>query len=156
MLALGASPFIMQATECLVQLTYNSGMQHYGNDYYVGAMTILFSIMQMLFLPLSGLTQGAQPILSYNYGAGNHERVKKAFRLLFAAGVGFTLVGTGAVLLFPQVFIRLFSDNVQVIEIGVYAARIYMFGFLIMAPRWPASRPSWLWDRRRSPYSWRS
>ena len=62
-LALGASPFIMQATECLVQLTYNSGMQHYGNDYYVGAMTILFSIMQMLFLPLSGLTQGAQPIL---------------------------------------------------------------------------------------------
>ena len=131
-LALGASPFIMQATECLVQLTYNSGMQHYGNDYYVGAMTILFSIMQMLFLPLSGLTQGAQPIISYNFGAGNHERVKKAFKLLFAAGVGFSLVGTGAVLLFPQVFIRLFSDNAQVIEIGIYAARIYLFGFLIM------------------------
>ncbi len=128
----GASPFIMQATECLVQLTYNSGMQHYGNDYYVGAMTILFSIMQMLFLPLSGLTQGAQPIISYNFGAGNHERVKKAFKLLFAAGVGFSLVGTGAVLLFPQVFIRLFSDNAQVIEIGIYAARIYLFGFLIM------------------------
>ena len=131
-LALGMSPFIMQATECLVQLTYNSGMQHYGNDYYVGAMTILFSIMQMLFLPLSGLTQGAQPIISYNFGAGNHERVKKAFKLLFAAGVGFSLVGTGAVLLFPQVFIRLFSDNAQVIEIGIYAARIYLFGFLIM------------------------
>ena len=131
-LALGASPFIMQATECLVQLTYNSGMQHYGNDYYVGAMTILFSIMQMLFLPLSGLTQGAQPIISYNFGAGNHERVKKAFKLLFAAGVGFSLVGTGAVLLFPQVFIRLFSDNAQVIEIGIYAARIYLFGFLIL------------------------
>ena len=68
----------------------------------------------------------------FTFGAGNHERVKKAFKLLFAAGVGFSLVGTGAVLLFPQVFIRLFSDNVQVIEIGVYAARIYMFGFLIM------------------------
>ena len=88
--------------------------------------------MQMLFLPLSGLTQGAQPIISYNFGAGNHERVKKAFKLLFAAGVGFSLVGTGAVLLFPQVFIRLFSDNAQVIEIGIYAARIYLFGFLIM------------------------
>lgn len=131
-LALGASPFIMQSTECLVQLTYNSGMQKYGNDYYVGAMTILFSIMQMLFLPLSGLTQGAQPILSYNYGAGNKERVKQAFRLLFAISLGFSLAATGIVLLFPEVFIRLFSDNEEIIKIGVYAVRIYMFGFLIM------------------------
>lgn len=131
-LALGASPFFMQSTECLVQLTYNSGMQYYGNDYYVGAMTILFSVMQMLFLPLAGLTQGAQPILSYNYGAGNKERVKKAFRLLFALSLGFSFIATGTVLLFPSVFIRLFSDNEEIIRIGVYAARIYMFGFLIM------------------------
>jgi len=130
--ALGASPFIMQSTECLVQLTYNSGMQTYGNDYYVGAMTIMFSIMQMLFLPLSGLSQGAQPILSYNYGAGNRERVKKAFKLLFAAALGFSLVSTGIVLLFPEVFIRLFSDNEEIIRIGVYAVRIYMVGFLLM------------------------
>ena len=131
-MALGASPFIMQATECLVQLTYNSGMQTYGNDYYVGAMTILFSIMQMLFLPLSGLTQGAQPIISYNYGAGNRERVKNAFKLLFGISLGFSLAATGIVLLFPSAFIRLFSDNEEVIRIGVYAARIYLFGFLIM------------------------
>lgn len=131
-LALGASPFIMQSTECLVQLTYNSGMQTYGNDYYVGAMTILFSIMQMLFLPMSGLTQGAQPIISYNYGAGNMERVKKAFQLLFVIALGFSLVATGTVLLLPNVFIRLFSTNEEIISIGVYAVRIYMFGFLIM------------------------
>lgn len=131
-LALGAAPFIMQSTECLVQLTYNSGMQNYGNDYYVGAMTILFSIMQMLFLPLSGLTQGAQPIISYNYGAGDTARVKKAFKLLLAYALGFSIVSTGSVLLFPSFFIKLFSDNEEIIRIGVYAARIYMFGFLIM------------------------
>ena len=131
-MALGTSPFIMQSTECLVQLTYNSGMQRYGNDYYVGAMTILFSIMQMLFLPLSGLTQGTQPILSYNFGAGNKERVKKAFKLLFVLSLGFSLIATGVVLLFPELFIRMFSDNEEIIHIGVYAVRIYMFGFLVM------------------------
>lgn len=131
-MALGISPFIMQSTECLVQLTYNSGMQKYGNDYYVGAMTILFSIMQMLFLPMSGLTQGAQPVFSYNYGAGNQERVKKAFRLLLTMTLGFTLIATGTILLFPEVFIRLFSDNEEIIKIGVYAVRIYLFGFLFM------------------------
>lgn len=131
-LALGSAPFIMQATECLVQLTYNSGMQKYGNDYYVGAMTILFSIMQMLFLPMNGLAQGAQPILSYNYGAGNQMRVKQAFRLLLTASLIFSAVATGTILLFPEVFIRLFSDNAEIVRIGVYAVRIYLFGFLVM------------------------
>lgn len=130
--ALGAAPFIMQSTECLVQLTYNSGMQTYGNDYYVGAMTILFSIMQMLFLPMTGLTQGAQPILSYNFGAGNRERVKKAFRLLFMICIAFSLTATGMILLFPAFFIGLFSANEEIIAIGSRAIRIYMSGFLIM------------------------
>lgn len=131
-LALGASPFIMQSTECLVQLTYNSGMQRYGNDFYVGAMTVIFSIMQMLFLPLSGLTQGAQPIISYNYGAGNTERVKKAFKLLFITSLTFSFVTTGIVILFPSTFISLFTTNEEIIAIGTYGIRIYMFGFLIM------------------------
>lgn len=131
-IALGAAPFVMQFTESILNICFNTSLLKYGGDVAVGAMTIMGSVMQFSLLPLQGLTQGAQPIISYNFGAGNHERVKKAFKLLFAAGVGFSLVGTGAVLLFPQVFIRLFSDNVQVIEIGVYAARIYMFGFLIM------------------------
>lgn len=131
-IALGISPFIMQSTECLVQLTFNSGMQKYGNDFYVGAMTILFSITQMLFLPMSGLTQGAQPIISYNYGAGNTERVKKAFRLLITATLTFTLVGAGTVVLFPGFFVRLFTDSPEIIEIGTYGLRIYLFGFMFM------------------------
>lgn len=131
-IALGISPFIMQSTECLVQLTFNSGMQKYGNDFYVGAMTILFSITQMLFLPMSGLTQGAQPIISYNYGAGNTERVKKAFRLLITATLAFTLVGAGTVVLFPGAFVRMFTDSPEIIEIGTYGLRIYVFGFMFM------------------------
>lgn len=129
-LALGVSPFIMQSTECLVQLTFNSGMQRYGNDYYVSAMTILFSVMQFLFLPLQGLSQGATPIISYNYGAGNRERVQKAFRLLLFTALAFSLCCTGLTLLFPQLFVAIFTTDQETMRIGVYGLRIYMFGFL--------------------------
>lgn len=129
-LALGLSPFIMQATECLVQLTFNTGMQRYGDDYYVGAMTILFSVSQMLFLPMQGLSQGATPIISYNYGAGNPQRVKKAFRLMLTASVIFSFCATGIILLFPHAFISMFSNDPEIIRIGSYGIRIYTFGFL--------------------------
>ena len=79
-LALGISPFVMQATECLIQLTFNKGMITYGNDMYVAVMSVLFSIMQLVWMPLSGFSQGVQPIIGYNYGAGKIGRVKKAFR----------------------------------------------------------------------------
>ena len=88
-LALGLSPFIMQSTESLLSICFNTSLQKYGGDLAVGSMTILTSIMQILSLPLSGLTQGAQPIISYNFGAGNKERVKQAFRLLFISCVAF-------------------------------------------------------------------
>lgn len=130
-LALGVSPFIMQSTECLVQLTFNSGMQRYGNDYYVSAMTILFSVNQFLFLPMQGLSQGATPIISYNYGAGKRERVQKAFRLLLAASLTLSICGTGAALLFPRVFVGIFTTDPETMRIGVYGLRIYMFGFLL-------------------------
>lgn len=129
-LALGISPFIMQSTECLVQLTFNTGMQQYGNDYYVGAMTILFSVSQMLFLPIQGLSQGATPIISYNYGAGNPDRVKKAFRLMLLASVTFSFCATSIILLFPGTFISMFSNDPEIIRIGSYGIRIYTFGFL--------------------------
>lgn len=129
---LGLSPFIMQSTECLVQLTFNSGMQTYGNDFYVGAMTILFSVTQMLFLPMQGLSQGAMPIISYNYGAGNLERVKKAFKMVFISALSFSLVSTGIILAFPGVFVSMFSSDTEIIRIGTYGLRIYAFGFLIM------------------------
>lgn len=130
-LLLGISPFIMQATECLVQLTFNTGMQTYGNDYYVGAMTILFSLTQMLFLPVQGIAQGATPIMSYNFGAGNIERVKQTFKLLIKVSVGFTLVGAGIFILFPQIFVSFFSGDPEIIKIASYGLRIYFFGFLI-------------------------
>lgn len=131
-LALGLAPFIMQSTECLVQLTFNTGMQKYGNDFYVGAMTILFSVTQMLFLPMQGLAQGATPIISYNYGAKNAGRVKSAFRIMFLTAMVFSLVGTGIVMLFPHTFVSLFTSDRQVIAIGGHGLRIYAAGFLIM------------------------
>ncbi len=131
-LFLGASPFIMQATECLVQLTFNSGMQTYGNDYYVSAMTIIFSIMQFLMLPLIGISQGAIPIIGYNFGAGNVERVKKAVKLLLICSNTFAIVVTSTVLLFPELFISIFTTDETTMEIAVYGIRIFLFGFLII------------------------
>lgn len=128
---LGVSPFIMQSTECLVQLTFNTGMQNYGNDYYVGAMTILFSLSQMLLLPVQGITQGATPIISYNYGAGNLDRVKKVFKLLFGSALIFTIVGSGMFMLFAKFFVSLFSNDPEVIRIGTYGIRIYFIGFTV-------------------------
>lgn len=130
-LALGIAPFIMQSTECLIQLTFNTGMQKYGNDYYVGAMTILFSVTQMLFLPIQGLSQGATPIISYNFGARNTGRVRNAFKLMFLASIGFSFCATGVILLFPKPFISLFSNDPEIIRIGTYSIRIYALGFLI-------------------------
>lgn len=129
-LLLGLSPFIMQATECLVQLTFNSGMQRYGNDDYVSAMTIMFSVMQFLSLPMMGLVQGATPIISYNFGAGNRERVKEAFWLLLKSAVLFSFLAAGTVLLFPEIFVRIFTSDAETLRIGSYALPIYLFGFL--------------------------
>ena len=130
-LLLGVSPFIMQATECLVQLTFNTGMQTYGNDYYVGAMTVIFSLSQMIFLPVQGISQGAAPIISYNFGAGNIKRVKDAFRLLLICALLFTLVSAGLFVLVPGVFVALFSSDPQIQEIASFGMRIYFAGFTI-------------------------
>lgn len=130
-LLLGVSPFIMQATECLVQLTFNTGMQTYGNDYYVGAMTILFSLSQLLFMPVQGIAQGGAPVISYNYGAGNKKRVKAAFYMLLRTTFLFTAVCAGAFVLFPRPFVSLFSSDPEILDIAAYGLRIYSFGFII-------------------------
>lgn len=131
-LALGLSPFIMQATECLIQLTFNSGMQKYGNDLYVALMAILFSIMQFVWLPVQGLAQGAQPIISYNYGAGNMERVKKTFRLTFISSVAYTVLLIAFIELAPGFFIGLFTNEQTLIEMGRPCLRVFMAGMIIM------------------------
>lgn len=131
-LTLGISPFIMQATECLVQLIFNKGMLKYGNDDYVAVMAVLFSVMQLIWMPMQGVSQGAQPILSYNYGAGNLKRVKQTFRLLFIAAMGYSVATVSVIELFPNFFIRLFNDDPALLEIGTHGIRIFMAGMIIM------------------------
>ena len=124
--ALGLSPFIMQATESLIAVCFNSSLLKYGSDLAVGAMTILTSVMQFSMLPLQGLTQGAQPIISYNFGARNAERVRKAFRLLLISCVVFSCTLWAAVQLFPHVFVLIFNDEPGLVDFASWALRIYM------------------------------
>ena len=117
-ISLGISPFIMQATECLVQLVFNRGMRTYGDNNYIALMSILFSLTQMIWMPLQGISQGAQPIIGYNFGAGNRERVKSTFKILFAVNVAFSVGVILLVELFPQVFLGCFTPDENVISIG--------------------------------------
>ncbi|WP_312643199.1 MATE family efflux transporter [Hydrogenoanaerobacterium sp.] len=138
-LALGVSPFIMQSTESLVQVTLNSGLKAYGGaqvDQLVGAMSIIMSTMQFILMPMIGLTQGAQPIISYNYGAGKLDRVKKTFRLLLISSLSFSFVLWAVAMLAPQVFVYLFSSDPALLELGVYGMRIFMAGTLLMGAQY--------------------
>ncbi len=125
-MALGVSPFIMSATESAINIAFNMSLSRFGGDVAVGAMTILCSIMQLQFMPVQGLAQGAQPIMSYNYGAGNRERVTKAIKLLLVISFGYTMLFWGAVQLFPQIFVSIFNDSVELMDTTVWALRIYM------------------------------
>ena len=123
---LGLSPFIMQSTESLIAVCFNASLLEYGGDLAVGTMTILTSLMQFSLMPLMGLTQGAQPIISYNYGARNAQRVKRAFLLLLAVCAGYSTLLWGAVQLFPEAFVRIFNDDPELVAYGARAARLYM------------------------------
>ena len=125
-LALGMSPFIMQATESLITVCFNSSLLKYGGDIAVGAMTVLSSIMQFAMMPLQGLTQGAQPIVSYNYGARNPQRVRRAFKVLLIACVTYSLTLWALVQLFPQIFALMFTSNQELVDYAAWALRIYM------------------------------
>ncbi|MGN0163575.1 MAG: MATE family efflux transporter [Candidatus Ornithomonoglobus sp.] len=131
-LVLGVSPFVMQATECLIQLTFNKGMLKYGNDSYVAIMSMLFSILQLIWMPLTGFSQGVQPITSYNYGAKKIDRVKKAFKIQFTVSMMFSVVSVGAVELFPNIFLGMFSDDKEIIAMGQNALRLFMAGMWAM------------------------
>lgn len=131
-LALGLSPFIMQSTESLVVVTLNSSLQGYGGDLAVGAMTIISSIMQLVYLPMQGLAQGAQPIISYNYGAGNKERVKKAFKMFITISLSYSVVMWIFVMLLPQLLVRIFTSDAQLMETASWALRIYMAGIFAL------------------------
>ena len=130
--ALGVAPFIMQSTESVLVLCFNSSLLKYGGDMAVGAMTILSSIMQFAMLPLQGLTQGGQPIISYNYGARNVERVKKGFKLLLIACLCYSTLMWAAAQLVPQLLVMIFTNDPQLMKLAVWALRIYMAGVLLM------------------------
>lgn len=125
-LALGLSTFIMQASESIISICFNSSLLKYGGDVAVGAMTILTSVMQFAMLPLQGLGQGAQPIISYNYGARNRERVKDAFKLLLKVSLCYAAVLWAAVQIFPQGFAGLFTSDPQLLAFTKNALRIYL------------------------------
>ena len=125
-LALGMSPFIMQSTESLITVCFNSSLLKYGGDIAVGAMTVLSSIMQFAMMPLQGLTQGAQPIISYNFGARNVQRVRDAFQVLLKACIAYSLTLWLLVQLFPQLFVLIFNDNPDLVNYASWALRIYM------------------------------
>lgn len=125
-LALGLATFIMQSSESVISVCFNSSLLKYGGDIAVGAMTILTSVMQFAMLPLQGLGQGAQPIISYNYGASNVERVKDAFKLLLKVSLSYAVILWGVVMLFPQIFVGLFTSDTALLEFGQPALRIYM------------------------------
>lgn len=130
-LALGLSSFVMQASESAISVCFNASLLKYGGDIAVGAMTILTSVMQFAFLPLQGLGQGAQPIISFNYGAKNAERVKKAFFLLLVTDLCYTAALWLLVMLFPGAFASMFTSEKELIDFTRGALRIYMAGSLI-------------------------
>lgn len=125
-LALGLSVFIMQASESIISVCFNSSLLKYGGDIAVGAMTILTSVMQFAMLPLQGLGQGAQPIISYNYGSGNADRVKAAFKLLLKASLSYAVLLWLGIMLFPQMFASLFTTDAALLDFTKSALRIYM------------------------------
>ena len=123
--ALGLSAFIMQASESVISVCFNSSLLKYGGDVAVGAMTILTSVMQFAMLPLQGIAQGAQPITSYNYGAGNAKRVKKTFKLLLVVCLCYSFLLWGCVMLFPRIFAGMFTTDASLMEFTVHAMRVY-------------------------------
>lgn len=130
-MALGVSPFIMRATESLISIVLNSGLQRYGGDLYVGSLTIMQSVMQMYAAPLGGFTQGVQPIISYNFGAGNFERVKKLYRVMISVCFLFAAGATLLIILYPAFFAGMFTNDARLIGLVEEVMPIFMCGMLV-------------------------
>ena len=130
-LALGLSMFIMQASESVISVCFNSSLLKYGGDIAVGAMTILTSAMQFAMLPLQGLGQGAQPILSYNFGAKNMDRVRATFKLLVKVSLAYSTVMWALVMLFPGAFASIFTNETELLSFTAHALRIYLACILL-------------------------
>lgn len=132
-IALGAAPFVMQATESLLTITFNRSLLTYGGDLAVGAMTILVSVAQMIQMPLFGLAQGAQPILSYNYGAGRVDRMKQVVRYNILIAAVYAVAVWLLVMLSPELIVRMFNRNPELVQLASWALRIYLAAGFVMA-----------------------
>ena len=130
-LALGLATFVMQSSESVISVCFNSSLLGYGGDVAVGAMTILTSVMQFAMLPMQGVAQGAQPILSYNYGARQADRVKKTYKLLLVTCLCYSVTLWALVMLFPQVFVGMFTADATLAAFAAKALRIYYAGMVL-------------------------
>ncbi len=131
--ALGLSGFIMSITNSAVQIVCNATLQQFGGDLYVGVMTVLNSIREVLTMPVTGLTNGAQPVLGYNFGAGQYARVRSGIRFMSIVCIAFTTAAWIILMLIPEVFIHIFNSSPELIEKGVPALNLYFFGFFMMS-----------------------
>ena len=132
-LRLGTANFIMQGTNFLVQVTCNSTLQLFGGDLYVGIMTVINSIREIFMLPLSGMVGGAQPVISFNYGAKDYRRVRSGIRFNTFMGAAYNTLSWVLIVLFPRFWFSIFSDDAATIAAGVGALNIYFFGFVFMS-----------------------
>ena len=131
--ALGVPGFIMAGTNCLVQVTCNATLKRYGGDTYIGVMTVINSVREIFSLPVTGLTHGAQPVISFNYGAKQYRRVRSGIVFISALGAAFTAVCWALVLMFPETLLRLFTTDEGLVTLGVRSMHIYFFGFVFMS-----------------------
>ena len=138
--SLGVTGFVMQGTNSLVSIACNNQLQLFGEtmmvgggDLYVGVMTVLNSVREMLSLPVGGIASGSQPVLGFNYGAGEYKRAKECIRFTSLLGAGYTLLSWAVVMLIPRVMIAMFSDDAMTIDVGARMLNIYFFGFVFMA-----------------------
>lgn len=129
---LGLSPFFMSSTEGILQVSFNRQLLFYGGDIAISAMTIMMSMSQILSLPMEGIAQATQPIISYNYGAGKYDRVKKTISLALKAALTYSIIGVLLMELFPSLFVQLFANDPELVELASWMLRVYVFGFIIM------------------------
>lgn len=132
-ISLGLSGFIMQATNCLVQVLCNATLRDYGGDLYVGIMTVINSIRELLTLPVQGFTSGSQPVLGYDYGAGRLGRVRRGIRFTSISGISYTVLVWIAVIISPRFLLSVFTNNPEMLDAGEGALKLYFLGFCFMA-----------------------
>lgn len=132
-IGLGLSGFTMSITNCSVQIMYNASLARFGGDLYVGIMTVINSVREIISLPVNGITNSAQPVMGYNYGAGEYRRVKRAIVFMSAVSIVYTTIVWSLVHGFPEFFIRIFNQDADLVAAGIPAMQIYYFGFFMMS-----------------------